>query len=115
MDKCNFYKKVVIDHAQDFRKLWNELNKIMHQGHESKLPPHQSDKSLADWFASYFNKKLLKICNSFVSSDGDTTLRPPANPPAFSAFSPVTEDEISKIISNSPTKSCSLDPWPTFW
>ena len=85
----------------------------MHRGHESNLPPHQSDKSIADHFASYFNEKILKICNSFVSSDGDTTLRPPADPPVFSAFSPVT-DEISKIISNSPTKSCLLDPWPTF-
>ena len=101
---------MVIDHAQDSRKLWHELNKIMHRGHESKLPPHQLDKSLADHFASYFNEKILKIRNSFVSSAGDTILRPPV----FSAFSPVTEDEISKIISNSPTKSCLLDPWPTF-
>ena len=35
-------------------------------------------------------------------------------PPAFNAFMPVTEDEVYKCISESPTKSCSLDPIPTF-
>ena len=32
----------------------------------------------------------------------------------FSTFSTVTEDQATKIITNSPSKSCSLDPWPTF-
>ena len=32
----------------------------------------------------------------------------------FSTFSTVTEDQVTKIITNSPSKSCSLDPWPTF-
>ena len=60
-DKCNFYKKVVIHHAQDSRRLWQELNKIMHRGNEWKFPPHQSDKLLADRFASFFNDKIFAI------------------------------------------------------
>ena len=32
----------------------------------------------------------------------------------FSTFSTVTEDQVTKNIINSPSKSCSLDPWPTF-
>ena len=32
----------------------------------------------------------------------------------FSTFSTVTEDQVTKVITNSPGKSCSLDPWPTF-
>ena len=32
----------------------------------------------------------------------------------FSTFSPVTEDQVTKIITNSPSKSCSLDPWTIF-
>ena len=35
-------------------------------------------------------------------------------PPAVNAFMPVTEDKVYKCISESPTKSCSLDPIPTF-
>ena len=33
---------------------------------------------------------------------------------AFNAFMPVTEDKVYKCISESPTKSCSLYPIPTF-
>ena len=33
---------------------------------------------------------------------------------SFPEFSSVTEDDVRKIIMSSPTKSCSLDPWPTF-
>ena len=32
----------------------------------------------------------------------------------FSTFSTLTEDQVTKMITNSPSKSCSLDPWPTF-
>ena len=31
-----------------------------------------------------------------------------------STFSTVTEDKVTRIILNSPTNSCSLDPWPNF-
>ena len=33
----------------------------------------------------------------------------------FSTFLTVTEDQVTKIITNSPSKSCSLDPWPTLF
>ena len=32
----------------------------------------------------------------------------------FSTFFTVTENQVTKIITNSPSKSCSLDPLPTF-
>ena len=35
-------------------------------------------------------------------------------PPEFTQFCPVSEDEVLKIITKSPSKSCSLDPLPTF-
>ena len=32
----------------------------------------------------------------------------------LSSFRPATDTEVRRIIMSSPTKSCSLDPWPTF-
>ena len=32
----------------------------------------------------------------------------------LSCFSPVSEDDVCKIINESPTKLYQLDPWPTF-
>ena len=42
------------------------------------------------------------------------THHPWLSPLCFSTFSTVTEDQVTKIVTNSPSKSCSLDPWPTF-
>ena len=41
-------------------------------------------------------------------------VHPPFDPPKLTVFTQVTQDEIGKIISKSPTKSCLLDPLPTF-
>ena len=85
----------------------------MHHTSETVLPAHSSDKSLADMFASFFSNKISKIRDTF-STSGSFNDALDSLPPAFNAFMPVTEDEVYKCISESPTKSCSLDPIPTF-
>ena len=77
------------------------------------LPAHSSEKSLADMFASYFTNKISKIGDTFPTS-GSFNDAPESVPPAFNTFKPVTEDEVSKCIKESPTQSCQLDPIPTF-
>ena len=57
--------------------------------------------------------KLVKF-ETVLSSDLENTVHPDKNPPTITTFTQVSEDEVRKIISSSPTKSCLLDPWPTF-
>ena len=40
-------------------------------------------------------------------------LSTPSKPPVFDSFVSVSADDVKKIINNSPSKSCLLDPWPT--
>ena len=54
-----------------------------------------------------------KIRNSFYSSDSFILL-PPPDVPKFSYFKQVSQEEIRKVFMISPTKSCLLDPYPTF-
>ena len=56
----------------------------------------------------------MKIRESFSSSESCNTVHPPFDPPKLTVFTQVTQDEIEKLISKSPTKSCLLDPLPTF-
>ena len=58
----------------------------------------------------------MKIRESFSSSESCSIVHPPPpfDPPKLTAFTQVTQDEISKIITKSPTKSGLLDPLPTF-
>ena len=77
------------------------------------LCPLVNPQSLADHFATFFSNKIMKICESFSSSESCNTVHPPFDPPK-TVFTQVTQDAIRKIISKSPTKSCLLDPLPTF-
>ena len=61
-----------------------------------------------------FSNKIMKIRESFSSSESCDMVHPPFDPPKLTVFTQVTQDEIGKIISKSPTKSCLLDPLPTF-
>ena len=70
--------------------------------------------SLADQFASFFTNKIKKIRDTFAPSGTEYEVHPPSDPPKITVFRNVSEDEVGKIIKSSPTKSCLLDPWPTF-
>ena len=110
-DKSKYYKGLINDNSHDSQKLWHELNKTLNRTPTTTLPAHESDKTLADQFE---NQLIMKIRDSFSSSESENTTHPPYNPPLFSTFAKVSEDEVNKIISDSPTKSCMLDLWPTF-
>ena len=113
-DKTVYYRKLISDNSHDSKKLWWELHKVLHRSHGTTLPSCESSKSLADRFATFFSNKIVKICESFSSSESCNTVHPPFDPPKLTVFTKVTQDEIEKIISKSPTKSCLLDPLPTF-
>ena len=113
-DKTVYYRKLIFDNSHDSKKLWRELHKVLHRSHGTTLPSCESSKSLADRFATFFSNKIMKIRESFSSSESSNTVHPPFDPPKLTVFTQVTQDEIAKIISKSPTKSCLLDPLPTF-
>ena len=82
---------------------------------EVKLPPHETDKALADQFASLFHNKIKTIRDTFIPSGTENNVCPSSDPPKITAFTEVPQDTVGKIIRNSPTKSCLLDPWPIYF
>ena len=112
-DKASYFRNLVRENANDSKKLWQALRSALHSGPEAVLPSHESKKGLADRFVTFFSDKIAKIRNSFSSSD-PFSLPPPPDVPNFSCFKQVSQEEIRKIIMKSPSKSCLLDPWPTF-
>ena len=51
-DKSAYYRKLILDNSHDSEKLWCALHKTLNS--DVKLPSHESEKSLADQFASFF-------------------------------------------------------------
>ena len=78
------------------------------------LPSHESEKSLADQFASFFSNKIQKMRDTFTPSGTENEVHPPSHPPKITVFRQVSEDAVGNIIKTSLTKACLLDPWLTF-
>ena len=81
------------------------------------LPSHESAEELANRFADFFVEKISKIRQNLKS------MREGLNAPVMtsekqvsqlSELEPASEEEIQKLIMSSATKSCTLDPIPTW-
>ena len=96
------------------QKLWRVLGDVLHRIPAKILPSINPPKLLADRFVEFFTEKIEKIHSIFSTSLNFRHITPDSPPPTFASFSAVTEEQVTKIIQDSPTKSCSLDPWPTF-
>ena len=112
-DKATYYRALVNENGDDPKKLWQVLRSTLHHIPDKVLPSNSSHKKLADQFAAFFTNKIAKIRESF-SSSSSFSLPSPVNPPGLVKFDDVSPDDIAKVIKNSPTKSCLLDPWSTF-
>ena len=107
--KSEFLKAKIQDNHHDPKKLWRVLGNVLHRLPARMLPSINHPRLLADLWSSS-QKKLKKICSTFPISQKSQHITPDSPPPVLSTFSTVTEDQVTKIIMKSPSKSCSLDP-----
>ena len=82
------------------------------------LPKHESAEELCNRMATFFSEKISIIHEGLAElQDGSVQLDPDREfkecDHCLNDFSPITEDEVCKIIKQSKTKSCCLDPLPT--
>jgi len=111
--KQQFYTDTINQCSGDSRKIWKELNQLLHKKSESVLPDSDNAKSLADRFSVFFIDKITRIRDGLNSYTQFITS--PDNPPkTFCRFTEMSESDVRTFILSSPTKSCMLDPWPTF-
>ena len=92
-------------------KLWNTMNAILQRDKRTAddVAPTPHD---ADTFLRYFDEKVKSVRAATASHP-----LPVFNSTAevlLSTLRPCSEDEVRRLIAASPTKSCALDPIPTF-
>ena len=76
---------------------------VLNRVSDATLPSHESEKSLADQFASFFTNKIKKIRDNFASSGTEYDVNPPSDPPQITVFRQVSEDAVDKIKINQTT------------
>ena len=83
------------------------------------LPTHESAEELATIFGDFYTDKVATIRRNInIGNPSDIYETALYNDVMFDGiplqrFLPATHDEVKRIITNSPNKSCDLDPIPT--
>jgi hypothetical protein len=111
--KARYYKDKL--GSADQSAAYKTIKSLLKPSLQKALPDAPSDQHLADAFATFFDEKVANIRATLASARGltPTTSDTPTSA-TFSDFALVSEDEVSKFIRKSPTKSCSLDVLPTW-
>ena len=55
--------------------------KVLHRSHGTTLPTIESSKSLSDHFATFFSNKIMKVHETFSSSESCNMVHPHFDPP----------------------------------
>ena len=83
---------------------------------KSKTTPLLSDiprSVLQDRFCMFFSQKIQNIRQDLDAHPSEPATFSPYDGPKLCLFQPVTEEEIRKLVVESLTKTCMLDPIPT--
>ena len=120
--KLDFYSEKITDCNRDQKGLMRVAKVLMGEKHAVILPQHSSGLVLAEQFCSFFGHKITAIRDELDRSSQQPEVSTPAQviDEVFSgqelcAFELATEAEIRKLISDAPSKSCKLDPLPTWF
>ena len=103
-----FWNKQLVENAKQPRKLWRTIQSVLGSG----SPVLQNNHVLtADDLLQFFNDKVEGVRQSTGNVPVQSSL-----PPAvveLTKFELASQDDVMKVIDDSQSKSCALDPVPT--
>ena len=113
------YLKDKIENAQSLKDLYKICDKLLNREQRSVLPSHDYATSLADTFVDYFKNKIELIRSNLEEYLNTSTDQVPSTAPIFHGlslkqFRVISESDVWKVITSSPTKSCAPEPIPTW-
>ena len=126
MAKCNYFTKIFSDVKNDIKKTWKIINSVL--GGRFKSDPRQikslifnncsydSDAEIADLFNEYFSKIGQRIDESIPRCGTGASI--PTQSSQFTSgpnsffFSPVSSNNVQKLIMLLKNKSCPINTYP---
>jgi hypothetical protein len=118
-EKKKYYSDIVLSCEGNIKDLYSFVNHVTGASQTNPLPEGASGTDLCNNFANYFTTKISKIKDEIkrrISNDHLERSTPKSTPrnTGLSQFEIKCEEHIKKHIMNMPTKSCELDPVPTW-
>jgi len=103
-----YFNAELTAHVRQPKKLWSTLDAIMGSGKRQPV----SGIPTAQAFLDFFNEKVESVRRATESHAAPLTFLPPATV-MLDSLQPCSEEEVSKLIMSTASKSCALDPLPT--
>lgn len=115
--KKSFYN-TKIKECKDQKSLFKFVNTLLHRNEVPHLPSHGSITDLLELFNDYFRSKIAKIRRDLDACESRIDLFPSVcavcPTTKLSVLESISESQAAKLICDSPSKSCFLDPIPTW-
>ncbi len=109
VSKSHFYNGKITDSKSMFKV----VDTLLHRN-SSMLPSHDSKQSLTDRFAEFFKNKIDMIRTGIDSErEGDHAFEHESCVSSLRFFTPLSKDEVSKLINSLSSASCDSDPIST--
>lgn len=116
--RIKFYSEKINSCGRDQKTLFQVTKTLLGKKEEIVLPNVSSAEELAQQFSDFFINKIDtirdKISSEPVSKTTTTNIDDIRDIEELVEFTPVTPAEVRKIITKSQSKSCELDPIPTW-
>ena len=115
--KIAFCNSEVSENSSDQKYLHSMVKRLSRKTSTTVYPKADDDAALADKFSEFFEAKIKKINDNISAGENDTskpidiTMRKSQS--TFDDFGFIAPEELRKVIMQSPSKSCTLDPLPT--
>ena len=114
--KNEYFRDLIKQNNHDQRKLFSIVKSLLGTDHDQPLPTCESNRQLANNFASYFVNKVMKIRSELdtnsISSSGPYNLEEPSSTASLRSFELCSEEHVYHLIGSSTVKSSELDPIP---
>jgi hypothetical protein len=122
--KRSYYNSKIKDCGNDQRALFRVINELLHSKDKHPLPQHTDLTDLLTNFSDFFQQKIRlirdKLDKQAALTNSSTVLTSvlsadtTASAYSFASFEKLGCEDEKQIVMASPTKSCALDPIPTW-
>ena len=111
------YYHTLITQAPSQKEIFRVTNSLLNSKADRVFPATESSKELAEEFSEFFINKIKVIRENLLTQRADVVgVSEYTTPPLSSicTFSETSDSEVTEIIKSMGTKSCDLDPIPTW-
>ena len=114
--KTAYFSSKVSESTHNSKAFFGLVTSFMNNKDKKQLPDHADPSEISEKFSAFFESKINKIRESLEGHAGVAinSMDESHVNSSLTTLEPVTLSELEKIIMKAPSKSCVLDPIPTW-